>query len=204
MPEEKRTLFLSHNHRDKDRVRALAAALQVAGGNVWFDEWSLKPGDSVPGGVSDGIANFDTFVLVWSHNAARSNWVATELNSALTRQIDTKSCRIVPVRLDDAPLPPLVAHLLYLDAAALGHLEVARRLLELDSQRQFRKAVQEFIHEAELEFEEFWGVGVLVACPRCGVGVDQIRAFEAIDEARDDIYRGARCLECGWSDASEV
>jgi hypothetical protein len=127
--QPKSRLFLSHNYRDKEQVRALAAALQVAGGHVWFDVWTLKPGDSVPGSISEGLANFDMFVLVWSRNAAASNWVATELNAALTRQIGTRSCRIVPVRLDDAPLPPLVSHLLYIDASQ-GHLEVARKLLE--------------------------------------------------------------------------
>jgi hypothetical protein len=200
----KQKLFLSHNNRDKDHVRPLAAALQIAGGQVWFDEWTLRPGDSVPGGISEGLASFDVFVLVWSQNAAQSRWVAAELNSALVQQIEGSSRRIVPVLLDPTPLPALIGHLLYLDAPSMGHLEVARNLLGIDSQRLFRKAIQSFIFEADLNFREYWGVGVLVACPQCGATLDRIRGFESIDDARDEVCRGAECLDCGWSDGSDV
>jgi hypothetical protein len=201
-PNRKR-LFVSHNSRDKERVRPLAAALQLAGAHVWFDEWILKPGDSVPGMISEGIRQFETFVLVWSANAAASNWVETELNSALIRHV-AAAARIVPIVLDDTPLPALIAHFYRLDFRDCSHLELARRLLGIDSQRDLRKAVQSFLDEAELDFREFWGVGVLVACPKCGAPPSRIEPFESLDERRDDLYRGARCLECGWSDASEV
>jgi hypothetical protein len=38
-------VFLSHNAKDKPRVRRLAERLQQVGLRVWFDEWIIKPGD---------------------------------------------------------------------------------------------------------------------------------------------------------------
>jgi hypothetical protein len=40
-------VFLSHNSKDKPRVRKLAEDLRDAGLRVWFDEWVLKPGDDI-------------------------------------------------------------------------------------------------------------------------------------------------------------
>ena len=37
-------VFLSHNSKDKPRVRKLAEDLRAAELRVWFDEWVLKPG----------------------------------------------------------------------------------------------------------------------------------------------------------------
>lgn len=56
--------FLSHNRADKPAARALGTRLVLAGGEVWFDEWDVKPGDSIPGKLNDGLASFDVFVLL--------------------------------------------------------------------------------------------------------------------------------------------
>ena len=37
-------VFLSHNSKDKPRVRALAERLRSAGLRVWFDEWVIAFG----------------------------------------------------------------------------------------------------------------------------------------------------------------
>jgi len=41
-------VFLGHSAKDKAAVRPLAERLQRDGLGVWFDEWVLKPGDSIP------------------------------------------------------------------------------------------------------------------------------------------------------------
>jgi len=40
-------VFLSHSAKDKPVVRELAERLRKDGLKVWFDEWVLKPGDSI-------------------------------------------------------------------------------------------------------------------------------------------------------------
>ena len=40
-------VLLSHSAKDKAVVRPLAERLRTDGVKVWFDEWVLKPGDSI-------------------------------------------------------------------------------------------------------------------------------------------------------------
>jgi hypothetical protein len=48
-------VFLSHSSKDKAVVRPLAERLRADGLRVWFDEWELKPGDSIPKKLDDGL-----------------------------------------------------------------------------------------------------------------------------------------------------
>jgi TIR domain len=59
-------LFLSHSAKDKAVVRPLADRLRNDGLKVWpvpperrceggFDEWVLKPGDSIPVKIEEGL-----------------------------------------------------------------------------------------------------------------------------------------------------
>lgn len=196
-------VFLSYNSTDKEYVRKLAAAVALTGTHVWFDEWTVRPGDSIPGAIEEGLSRFETFALVWSEAASKSRWVKTEMQTAVTRWVNDDSIRLIPVLLDNTPLPLLLQHIRYIDGGDGDHLRVTRELLGIESESAFRRAVQAFIDEAGLEFREFWGVGVLVACPHCGATVDHLEGWEAHDQ-RGDHYVGARCKACGWSDASET
>ncbi len=197
------SLFLSHNTKDKDFVRRIAAASAVTGAQVWFDEWTIRPGDSIPGAINQGLARFDIFALVCSEAASMSEWVRTEMDAAISRWVTDKSARLVPIVLDGTSLPPLLASIRYIDAKDGDHLRVTRELLGIESERAFRSAVQDFIDEAGVEFREFCGVGVLVACPRCGATVGSLEGWEQTDHRNDRRYIGARCKMCGWSDGSE-
>ena len=203
--QPKTSVFVSYNSADAEYCRRLAAALAATGAKVWFDEWTVRPGDSIPAAVEVGLAGFDIFALVWSKAASSSRWVRTEMDTALNRWLKGDSCRLVPIRLDDTPIPSLLGSILHIDGTDHNHIRVARALLGIESDTVFRLAVQEFITEAAgLEFREFPGVGVLVSCPRCGATLDKIRGWEQIDRSRDDLYVGAQCIACGWSDGSEV
>lgn len=200
---ESASLFLSYNSADEPYVRKLAAALTVTGAHVWFDEWTIRPGDSIPGAIDQGLLAFNTFVLVWSKSASESRWVQTEMEAAITRWVKEATIRMIPVVLDKTPVPLLLRSIRYVDGSDGDYLRVARELLGLQSEAAFRLAVQTFIDEAGLDFREFWGVGVLVACPRCGATAENLEGWEQTDR-RGDTYRGARCKVCGWNDGSEV
>src|SRR4051794_40868768 len=79
-PMRRSRVFLSYNTADADTARSIGAHLALAGVDVWFDEWKIKAGDSIPGRLNEGLKSFDAFVLVWSKRAARSRWVRQELN----------------------------------------------------------------------------------------------------------------------------
>lgn len=202
--EMKPSVFLSHHSGDKDYVRRLAAAMTVTGATLWFDEWMIRPGDSIPAAIDQGLTTFDTFVLIWSEAASKSRWVESEMQSAIMRWTADESLRLVPVRLDDAPLPTLLAPLRRVDGRDRDYHRVARELLGIESENAYRMAVQGFIDEAALDFIDNPGAGLLVACRRCGATVDHLRPWEQTDHERDDRYAGVRCDICGWEDGGEV
>jgi hypothetical protein len=197
-------VFLSYNSADRNYVRKLAAALSLAGARLWFDEWNVRPGDSVPSAVEQGLTDFDISVLAWSDAASRSHWVRVEMEGALARWLKGEACRLVPIRLDDTAIRPLLAGVRYIDGSDGNHVRVVREILGIESDVAFRLAVQEFIDSAGLDFREFYGVGVLVTCPKCGATPDYLEGWQDWDHQRGDQYAGARCKKCGWSDGGEV
>ncbi len=48
-------VFLSHSSKDKKVVRAVAERLRADGLRVWFDEWEIKAGDSIPAKIKKGL-----------------------------------------------------------------------------------------------------------------------------------------------------
>ena len=80
MPGEfKYDVFLSHSAKDKVVVRPLAERLRQDGLKVWFDEWVLKPGDSIPAKIEDGLEHSRVLVLCMSANAFGSDWAELRL-----------------------------------------------------------------------------------------------------------------------------
>jgi len=56
MPETfKYDVFLSHSSKDKTIVRDVAERLRKDGVKVWFDEWEIKPGDSIPSKIDERL-----------------------------------------------------------------------------------------------------------------------------------------------------
>ena len=61
-------IFLSHGAKDKVVVRPLAERLRQDGLRVWFDEWVLVPGDSIPAKIEEGLEHPHVLVLCMSAN----------------------------------------------------------------------------------------------------------------------------------------
>ncbi len=101
--------FLSYNKADKELARSISAHMALTGIEPWFDEWEIQAGDSIPGKLDDALLAFDAFVLVWSANASRSDWVRQELRSAVMRCMSDNSAKIIPCLLDQTLLPPLIS-----------------------------------------------------------------------------------------------
>jgi hypothetical protein len=67
-------VFPSHSSKDKAVVRSLAERLRMDGLKVWFDEWVIKPGDSIPAKIEEGLEHSRVLVLCMSANAFGSDW----------------------------------------------------------------------------------------------------------------------------------
>ena len=105
-------VFLNHSTKDKAVVRALAERLRKDGLKVWFDEWVLKAGDSIPAKIEEGLEHSRVVVLCMSANAFGSDWPQLEAGTFRFRDPLNKERRFILLRLDDAPIKgclPLLA-----------------------------------------------------------------------------------------------
>jgi hypothetical protein len=106
MPAE--AVFLSYAREDVAEVRAVAAALEQAGVDVWFDERKLDPGVDWDAMIQDNIRRCSLFVPFVSRttaaNSERYFWVEWRL--AIKRAMRMAHTRpfILPVAVDDVPV----------------------------------------------------------------------------------------------------
>src|SRR5262245_49425686 len=113
MPENfTHDVFLSHSAKDKDIVRGIAERLRADGLRVWFDEWEIRPGDSIPAKLEEGLERSRVLVLCMSANAFGSDWAALESGTFRFRDPLNKGRRFIPLRLDNADIKGSLAQFL--------------------------------------------------------------------------------------------
>ena len=165
-------VFLSHNSKDKPRVRKLAEDLRDAGLRVWFDEWVLKPGDDIYLAIERGLEEARNQVLCLSSAALGSEWVALERSTVLFRDPTNADRRFIPLLLADCQVPDALRRYKYVDyreemKEAFAELMAACRPemksapltsesalvpQEYEAMKKIRKIMAEFIPEFEQLF----------------------------------------------------
>lgn len=111
----RRIAFLSHSSLDKPFIRQLAADLTANGIDVWLDEQRIRVGDSIPEKIAQGLAGSDFFLIGMSQHSANSAWVQKELNNAMVNEVQRRKVHILPLRLDDTPMPQIISDKKYAD-----------------------------------------------------------------------------------------
>jgi hypothetical protein len=96
---ERPLAFISHDSRDKDDiVRKLALELFKVMCPVWYDEFSLKVGDSLRSSIERGLTEARKCIVVLSPNfLANEGWGRAEFDSIFTREILERANVILPV-----------------------------------------------------------------------------------------------------------
>lgn len=115
MPDFDYDVFLSYSSKDKAVVLAIAEELRADGLKVWFDEWVLKAGDSIPAKIEEGLERSRVLVLCMSEHALRSDWARLESYTFRFRDPLNIERRFIPLRLDDAPIKGLLTQFLYIN-----------------------------------------------------------------------------------------
>jgi tetratricopeptide (TPR) repeat protein len=100
-------LFLSYSTADKEWVRSLASELEKAGLTIFYDEKEIKPADNFVLKISEAIEKSRFLVLVLSASSISRPWVMQEWSSYMA--LHGPQNRIIPVRLDDVKIPPILA-----------------------------------------------------------------------------------------------
>jgi hypothetical protein len=123
-------VFLSHSSKDKAIVRAVAERLRADGLRVWFDEWELRAGDSIPAKIEEGLEYSRVLVLCMSAHAFGSDWAQLESYTFRFRDPLNKECRFIPLRLDAVPIKGSLAQFLYINWLPEDREQEYAKLLE--------------------------------------------------------------------------
>jgi TIR domain len=104
-----------YSSKDKAAVRDVAQRLRADGLRVWFDQWELRPGDSIPSKIEEGLEHSRVLVLCMSRHAFGADWALLESGTFRFRDPLNKERRFIPLRLDDAPIRGSLAQFLYIN-----------------------------------------------------------------------------------------
>jgi hypothetical protein len=86
--DEAYDVFISHASEDKDTiVRSLAAELISHGLKVWYDEFTLRIGDSLRQKIDKGLAKSRVGLVVLSPSFVSKGWTNYELDGIVTRTV---------------------------------------------------------------------------------------------------------------------
>jgi len=124
-------IFLSHNHADKPIVRQIAQTLEKAYGrdNVFYDEWSIQPGDSIISKMNTGIEKCKYFFFFVSENSLKSKMVELEWQAAIIKL--ASGIKFIPIRLDKSLLPAILTQRLYIDLYNNGLDFATRQIIDV-------------------------------------------------------------------------
>jgi len=121
--------FLSHSSKDKAIVRRLAERLRNGGLRVWFDEWEIRPGDSIPRKIDEGLEQSAVLVLCMSASSLGSDWAAVESQTFRFTDPLNRDLRFIPLRLDNTEPRASLRQFAYVDWRGGGTDEAYSRLL---------------------------------------------------------------------------
>src|SRR5882724_11347482 len=123
-------VFLSHSSEDRAAVRSVAERLRADGLRVWLDDWQIRPGDSIPAKIEDGLEHSRVLVLCMSAQAFGSDWALLEASTFRFRDPLNKERFFIPLRIDESPVKGSLAQFLFINWLPLNREEEYPKLLE--------------------------------------------------------------------------
>ena len=122
--------FVSHGAPDRTFVGRFAGDLRGYGVDAWYSEWEIKSGDPIRAKIDEGLARCQFFIIVLSRATVIRPWVQMELDAATTRKAAGTLRKIIPIRLDDCEIPPIIGGLRWEDFSNQPYEAGLKRVLE--------------------------------------------------------------------------
>ena len=208
MPGYEWDLFICHASEDKDTfVRPLAELLRTLELKVWYDEFTLRIGDSLLRSIDQGLAKSRYGLVIISTAFIRKEFPQHELRGVFTRQLHERRKVLLPVwhgvtKEEVLAFSPPLADLIALRTADLTAEDIGLQvlaevrpdiyaryqradLLKLYKSRPLGELHDELVRLRE-SLSEF-------QCPHCGAFLT-----EHVGVSTDDCDVDRKVYECGY------
>lgn len=126
-------VFVSHASEDKDDfVRDFAMCLQKNGLKVWYDEFTLRVGDSLRRTIDHGLKNSRYGIVILSEAFFSKEWPQRELDGLFAREVNGEKV-ILPIwhkisKNEVLKFSPIIADMLALNTSSFTIEEIAREI----------------------------------------------------------------------------
>lgn len=188
----------------KEKVMLFAKALNIAGVPVWFDEWEIQAGESIPDNIEQGLLNSYAVLLFLSSGSLESPWVKHELNITLMRKLKNKDIKLIPVKLEECSTPDIINYIKWISLIEQESYESGFHLLlnSLFSKEEIKRIANN-IPNALKELNRISNKAIpsagerYIECPQCGG--PSLNLYSEKKDSPDgfDFIRGIQCLQCG-------
>jgi len=126
-------VFVSHASEDKDDfVRDFVKCLQQQGLKVWYDEFTLRVGDSLRRSIDNGLKNSRYGIVVLSEAFFSKEWPQRELDGLFAREVNGEKV-ILPIwhkisKNEVLKFSPIIADMLALNTSSFTIEEIAKEI----------------------------------------------------------------------------
>ena len=122
LPEGKtKHFFVSYTSVDKDRVYSVIKEVERRFGlQCVFDERDFQGGKDITVNIREGMMSSLKVLLFLTPNFLESGWCKYETDAAFVNSMGCGYSCIVPVLLEECPIPPTLVTLTYIDATVPG------------------------------------------------------------------------------------
>lgn len=126
-------VFVSHASEDKDDfVRDFVKCLQQQGLKVWYDEFTLRVGDSLRRSIDNGLKNSRYGIVVLSEAFFSKEWPQRELDGLFAREVNGEKV-ILPIwhkisKNEVMKFSPIIADMLALNTSSFTIEEIAKEI----------------------------------------------------------------------------
>lgn len=126
-------VFVSHASEDKeDFVRDFVTCLKENGLKVWYDEFTLRIGDSLRRSIDNGLRDSKYGIVVLSEAFFKKEWPQRELDGLFAREINGEKV-ILPIwhkisKNEVLQYSPIVADMLAINTTNFTIEEIAREI----------------------------------------------------------------------------
>lgn len=127
-------IFISHNSKDKPIVEPIALKLRDIFGQdeVFYDSWSIQPGDGIIDKMNIGLERCKLFLYFISINSINSYMVKLEWQNAIMKASKGEA-KFIPVRIDSCGVPSILMQSLYIDMFTNGFEVALRQIVDVSN-----------------------------------------------------------------------